>query len=418
LVSSNGFFKTNSASSAQLPLIQIPSASDLESMQGLYAAEDEDQATRLQHISQAIQEAAALTSAFKIEDNQSIIFPQPWQTLFQQIKQGQHKQALATYKDIAEMDRYKSALLGCHAQAYIEELIENCSRAEANQPLEFAMDVAVNRGTFETLIRDMAFALLHSGMLLSFGLPTHHAYSSYASGFCLLNKTAVLIKQCQAASAIPIIIGLDVNRDDGLNQILCDDEANHPFFHIDVFDSRVYPWHKVADIKNTLEEKGFHYQHSEFVHQFQRGDQRYHLINLTSFRRKNLMVHPAIDHAVNVVEEEIMAAVSTHRQIQIFLPTGWDSHSDETAQCSSLLNNHSFITSAGKMTQRFKDADFNYFFEHLFHLYQQNKEYISRFYFGLEGGYNPAMYLSQLNHLLSIVNEQSPEHSPHTDMVF
>ncbi len=48
-------------------------------------------------------------------------------------------------------------------------------------------------------------------------------------------------------------------------------------------------------------------------------------------------IHPAILFTLDKIKENIVNA--DDQRIFIMLPTGWDSHDDETAPCGKLINN-------------------------------------------------------------------------------
>lgn len=69
----------------------------------------------------------------------------------------------------------------------------------------------------------------------------------------------MLIKHLQAVSEKPlqyVIVGTDVNRDNGLCAILRNSAAKMKVRHIDVFDSRVYPSHDESDISKEFHQHG------------------------------------------------------------------------------------------------------------------------------------------------------------------
>lgn len=64
------------------------------------------------------------------------------------------------------------------------------------------------------------------------------------------------------------------------------------------------------------------------------------------------------------------------------------------------------MTEADARVSRFNDGDLTYFYEKLFHLYNQNKELFAGFYWGLEGGYDRAMYERQIQLMSGIINAE------------
>lgn len=86
----------------------------------------------------------------------------------------------------------------------------------------------------------------------------------------------------------------------------------------------------------------------------------------------------------------------------IFLPTGWDSHEDETAYCGKYITNR-MMSKLEAQKQRFSDADMTRFYEKIFALYQDNKKSIAGIYWGLEGGYHRPMYEKQITLLMNLM---------------
>ena len=391
-------------------VIQLPSSSDLMAMRGLPAGEAEDQSKRLAQMTECIRENVPFDGSVKLTDSDFYSLSKEWEQIFLAVRANDVDEALKQYQMLPSEDAIKSALLSVHTETYLEKLLAECARHIATAPpSDFSTDVLINNGSFESLIRDLVVSLNQSGILLAFGLPTHHAYADAANGFCLLNKTAILIRQCQAQGALPIIIGTDVNRDDGLNQILNDATNTQPFLHIDIYDSRVYPWHPIEDVAEMLAQKGFNYKKEKFVNIFSRGEQQYHLIDLKKFKNEKTSMHPALFYACSLLETRLN---KKDKPIQIFLPTGWDSHKDETAGCSVILDQNSLINKYQLRTQRFKDSDFEEFFSKIFSLAANDSSTVSKILFTLEGGYNPSMYQKQITILINtLISELTPEAS-------
>lgn len=421
MLNSSGLFgsSTHHARPKRMATVQIPSSADLESMKGLPAGQDEDQATRLTSMSAVLQQSLRAQDSIRLINNSNVALSDEWETIFELIDHGEGQTAVKLYRKLPDDEAIKFLLSNVHTNALIESLITACAHAQPGIASFFSADVRVNRGSFTTLIRDLALALNNPGILLAFGLPTHHAYSDSVNGFCLLNKTAMLVRQCQMAGSIPVIVGTDVNRDDGLNQILTDDSQDLPFIHLDICDTRVYPWDSIPTLLKTLSTKGFTYQQKQYVHVFSRGDQQYLLIDLQSFKHESVSMHSALAYAERFVRDCITTAESKQQTLQLFLPTGWDSHQDETAACSTWLNQRATISAHGQRTQRFNNADFELFFESLFANILQHPSTVLKVFFSLEGGYEPDMYPAQIKTFIQALQTQLKRHetTPHPHAV-
>ncbi|WP_241972213.1 hypothetical protein [Legionella cherrii] len=85
-----------------------------------------------------------------------------------------------------------------HTSEYLQQIIRDCIQAQAKGWKQLNSDILITPGTFEVLIKDISMTLFHSKKVhFSFGLPTHHAFADEGSGFCILNKSAVLLKHMQ-----------------------------------------------------------------------------------------------------------------------------------------------------------------------------------------------------------------------------
>lgn len=133
------------------------------------------------------------------------------------MQKGDEQAALLCFTKIPKKDTLLNALLAVHTSEYLQQIIINCLQAQHKGWKQLNSDIVITPRTLEVLIKDIAMTLFHSGKVhFSFGLPTHHAYSDEGSGFCILNKTAILLKytQCQQQEPLKhIIVGTDVNRD-------------------------------------------------------------------------------------------------------------------------------------------------------------------------------------------------------------
>lgn len=135
---------------------------------------------------------------------------------------------------------------------------------------------------------------------------------------------------------------------------------------------------------------------------WQRGNLDYFAVDLSRTLRKSGLVHPALVFALAKIEEQIEEAKKNHQKVALFLPTGWDSHEEETAYCGKYVDGELMGAAEARKT-RFNSKDLTYFYESLFKLYQENKTHIERIYWGLEGGYDRTMYEQQVQLLMSLV---------------
>ncbi|HHF7369103.1 hypothetical protein [Legionella anisa] len=384
--------------------IQIPSAKDIEQMRNMPAGADEDQFKRLKHMVQVIAETQSTDSSLPVVTTDVVQLPTHWNQLFSTMKKGNAEAALALFAQFPEKDEILRALLAVHTQEYIQEIILYCMQAQQKGWKQLSPDILITPGAFEVLIKDIAMTLFHSGKVhFSFGLPTHHAYSDEGSGFCILNKSAVLIKYLQSLSSKPlkhIIVGTDVNRDNGLCDILMNSASDMDICHIDVFDSRVYPQQDDAFITEAFKKSGK--DAGQKIQLWQRGNLDYFAVDLSRTLRKSGLVHPALVFALAKIEEQIEEAKKNHQKVALFLPTGWDSHEEETAYCGKYVDGELMGAAEARKT-RFNSKDLTYFYERLFKLYQENKTHIERIYWGLEGGYDRTMYEQQVQLLMSLV---------------
>ncbi|MGL5741290.1 MAG: hypothetical protein ACRCXC_01425 [Legionella sp.] len=120
--------------------------------------------------------------------------------------------------------------------------------------------------------------------------------------------------------------------------------------------------------------------------------------------RKPGLVHPDLVFALEKIKEQIESGKVSHQKIALFLPTGWDSHEEETAYCGKYVDGK-FMSALEARKTRFNEEDLIYFYESIFELYQENKEHIEHIYWGLEGGYDRKMYEQQIKSLMSLIVE-------------
>lgn len=300
--------------------IQIPSAKDIEQMRNMPAGADEDQFKRLKHMVQVIAETQSTDSSLPVVTTDVVQLPTHWNQLFSTMKKGNAEAALALFAQFPEKDEILRALLAVHTQEYIQEIILYCMQAQQKGWKQLSPDILITPGAFEVLIKDIAMTLFHSGKVhFSFGLPTHHAYSDEGSGFCILNKSAVLIKYLQSLSSKPlkhIIVGTDVNRDNGLCDILMNSASDMDICHIDVFDSRVYPQQDDAFITEAFKKSGK--DAGQKIQLWQRGNLDYFAVDLSRTLRKSGLVHPALVFALAKIEEQIEEAKKSSESGSIF----------------------------------------------------------------------------------------------------
>ncbi|WP_133138306.1 acetylpolyamine aminohydrolase [Legionella tucsonensis] len=384
--------------------IQIPSAKDIEQMHNMPAGADEDQFKRLKHMTQVIVETQSTDSLLPVVTTDVVELPTHWNQLFSAMKKGNAEVALAHFAQFPEKDGLLRALLAVHTQEYIQELIIYCIQAQQKGWKQLSPDILITPGVLEVLIKDIAMTLFHFGKVhFSFGLPTHHAFSDEGSGFCILNKSAILIKYVQSLSSKPlknIIVGTDVNRDNGLCEVLMNSASNMDICHIDVFDSRVYPQQDAVFITEAFKKSGKNV--GQEIQLWQRENLEYFAVDLSLTLRKSGSVHPALVFAIEKIEEQLEQAKKNHQKVALFLPTGWDSHEEETAYCGKYVDGKLMRATEAQKT-RFNSKDLTYFYESLFTLYQENKNHIEKIYWGLEGGYERTMYEQQIQLLMSLV---------------
>nr|WP_058499836.1 acetylpolyamine aminohydrolase [Legionella gratiana] len=403
------FFRQKTSSDLQVAevqdcCIQIPSATDIEQMHGMPAGAEEDQFNRLKHMTQVILEIHAIDSALSIIDTDQVNLSRYWSQLFAAMQKGDEQSALVCFTKIPKRDTLLKALLAVHTPEYLQQIIIDCIQAQRKGQKQLNSDVVITPKTLEVLIKDIAMTLFHSGKVhFSFGLPTHHAYSDEGSGFCILNKTAILLKQVQSLHSEPlkhIIVGTDVNRDNGLCDILMQSASDMDICHIDIFDSRVYPQQDNSFINKLFKRTGKDV--GQEIHSWKTGNLQYFAVDLSATIRKPGTVHPALVFALEEIVEQVENAKAKNQKIALFLPTGWDSHEAETAYCGKFVDGRLMGKTEARKT-RFNETDLTYFYECLFQLYQENKEHIERVYWGLEGGYDRPMYEQQIRLLMSLI---------------
>lgn len=400
----DGSHLQDDAQYAELPecYIQIPSINDILQMKSMPAGADEDQQQRIMNMVTILESHHSLTPVLSTDEK---ILPDYWQTLFAAMSMGDHKTALTLFDQFPTEDRILRALLAVHPQGYLTELITYSMQALKTGITQLNSDIIITPKTFEVLIKDIATTLDNPAKIcFSFGLPTHHAYSDMASGFCLINKTAVLMRYWESTHSIPlnyVIIGTDVNRDNGLCQILRQTASHLPVCHIDVFDSRVYPKQNFSDISDEFKTMGT--DKGRGIRSWQKDNLEYYAFDLSKSIRKKIGLHPALDFALHKIREQLEKSQFRGQKMVLLLPTGWDSHEDETAYCGKYINGRKMSQTEAHKT-RFNDGDLTFFYQQLCTLYNENKEHIAGIYWGLEGGYDKTMYERQIQLMLKIIN--------------
>lgn len=397
------FNKTN-----RLPecLVQIPSFNDIQQMKYMPAGGIEDQCDRLDHMTSTVRVFIKNNPQLSIISTDEVVLPGHWDQLFQAIQSGQLKAAQKALSRIPSNDLLYQSLCAVHTLDYIIQLISQCISAKEFGAYPLGSDLLITPGAFEILIKDIASTVLvPSKVRVSFGLPSHHAFKEQGSGFCILNKTAILMKLkqlTQKKSLKYLIIGTDVNRDNGLSEILRCGFSQTDIHHLDVFDSRVYPGQNCFfideefDMKNNIISKLAHHWSHEQYH--------YYVLNLAEIPRKHPMIHPAIHFIINQFNLWIEEAKKNKQKLMVLMPTGWDSHELETAFCGKFVHGQMMSKSASH-EYRFSDEDLTYFYEQILLRYHQNRESFESLYWGLEGGYERTMYDNQINLLLSCLNQ-------------
>ncbi|BCA94828.1 acetylpolyamine amidohydrolase [Legionella antarctica] len=387
--------------------IQIPSEQHVEQMKGMPAGGIEDQNIRLIHMSNAIRKGQKKHSMLPVITTEDVSLPQVWEELFAAINKGCKKEAFALLKQISSQDRIFQPLLAVHPIDYLKKIISYSIDAQRTGLKKINADILITPHTFELLIKDIATTLMHPAKCyFSFGLPTHHAFSRESSGFCIFNKIAILIKNAELTHPNPlkhIIIGPDVNRDNGLSAVLRESFSCLDICHIDIFDSRVYPHQDHSFIEYEFQTQGKAEQQQ--IKSWHQNQMDYYAVDLKLTIRSSISIHPALLFSLGKIKENIVNAKRTGQKIVLYLATGWDSHENETAYCGKFINDR-MMSQSEAGTTRFNDGDLSYFFEEILTLYSENKELIESIYWGLEGGYERRMYEKQIQLMLDTIDGQ------------
>lgn len=223
------FFRSRELSSARTAnsrefCIQIPSQQDIKQMRHMPAGEREDQLERLMHMVAKINQIHQEHPNLPLITSDAANLPDYWIKLFTAIQKADEKAAFAQLNNIPLRDVILQVLSKTHSLEYLQQLIHNSIKAQTTQGLNLGNDIIITPRTLEVLIKDIATTLFHHSKIhFSFGLPSHHAFTSTGSGFCVLDKTMMLLMhnaQTHVESCKYIIIGTDVNRDNGLSHEL------------------------------------------------------------------------------------------------------------------------------------------------------------------------------------------------------
>lgn len=391
--------------------IQVPSTKDLSYMTGMLAGENEDQKIRLTHMVQTVQRH----SVFPLVTTDNSNPPKFWQDLFELIDKATMKSHIAKIlkhlRQIPRDNELNRSILAVHPIGYLEQVVQWSIKAKREKTLCLNNDINITPKTFEILIKDIITTLLNPAKIkFSFGLPSHHAFNSEASGFCVFNKTAIILQYTHLTQKSPmkhLIIGTDVNRDNGLCQVLrgCDEDLD--ICHVDIFDSRVYPNQNEAIINKEFKTQKIV---EDAVESWTSSKYRYFVVDLSKIKRTSTstIIHPALDFALKKISDTIIEAKNNNQKIMLYLPTGWDSHQNETAYCSQYFGNKK-ITRAENILCRFNNNDMHLFYDRICHFYLEHPHIIAGIYWGLEGGYNTKMYEHQIQLMLEIVGNQLAE---------
>lgn len=382
--------------------IQVPSVSDILQMENMPAGAEEDQKQRIMHMLKLLEHYHSSTP---VRSTDEMVLPDYWHALFAAINEGNHEAALTLFDQFPAEDSILRALLAVHPKGYLKELIIHSIQALKTGIKTVNADIVITPKTFELLIKDLTTTLNNPAKIcFSFGLPTHHTYSDMASGFCLINKTAILMRYWESTHSTPlnyVIVGTDVNRDNGLCQILRQTASHLPVCHVDVFDPRVYPKQDFSDISEEFQTAGT--DAGRGIRCWQKENLEYYAVDLSKSIRRKIGLHPALDFALHKIREQLKKTQYNGQKMVLLLPTGWDSHEDETAYCGKYINGRKMSQTEAHKT-RFNDGDLSYFYEELCTLYNENKEDIAGIYWGLEGGYERTMYERQIKLMLEIIN--------------
>ncbi len=385
--------------------IQLPSKEHIDQMNGMPAGGEEDQSKRLMHMTGAVTKEKH--PLLPVITTKQMSMTKGWDELFAAINRGSKKEAFQSLHHLSSQDILLQSILAVHPIDYLEKIISYSIDAQHTGIKKINADIIITPHTFELLIKDIATTLKYlAKCYFSFGLPSHHAFSREGSGFCIFNKIAILMKHAELTHKEPVkyvIIGTDVNRDNGLCNVLRESHSHMNICHVDIFDSRVYPHQNHSFIDYEFKTPGK--EEKQHIKSWHQNQMEYCAVDLKLTSRDSVSVHPGLLFALDKIKENITHAKKNGQKIVLYLPTGWDSHEDETAFCGKFINDR-MMTSSEASRARYNDEDLTFFYESIFTLYKENKECIEYIYWGLEGGYNRPMYERQIKLMLQIIDTQ------------
>jgi len=409
---------------SMLPLtVQVPCERDLAAMKKMVAGGRDDQQQRIQKIKDAVYkyfpeerivETRALNSDYWVDRL-------PWDIVCECIRRNDPVLLDMAFANISADDPLLEALLVAHSREHLFFVMHQCAKLGPDEHRELVPgepDVMIGQHSFELFIYDMISSIEQRRSLnLSFGLPTHHAAHDKANGFCVFNKTAALMAFEQARvrgkrnlHLHHMIVGLDVNRDNGLNRINMEDKSEMFVTHLDVYDPGVYPWDTVEDINAQLGQEGVK---ENKMTVWQKEFHTYKSIDLADpdLQRKGNERHPIIDLVLSELETALIIAAAHKESVIIYLPTGWDSHVGETAAAGKMVHGR-WLTPKQSHARRFNDADWTYFNEAFMDMVQRYSSNIVRVYWQLEGGYADQVNQNQVAILANTWLDSKKELSP------
>lgn len=397
----------------ELITIQTPCDADLRGMKELVAGGVDNQRDRLQKIKTAVYQQFLNQLLVETQDISTVdwIDRFPWLVLCEAIRTNNASLVEMAFAQVPLDNEILRALLEAHSRDYLVNLIQTCATLKPDEYRELVpgdSDVVIGQHSFELFINDLITTLEQRREFnFSFGLPSHHAYRDKAAGFCLFNKTATLIgyEQLHASGVLHhVIVGMDVNRDNGLCEIIMGGSDDYICTHLDIYDSRVYPWQDTQYIEKAWNYPGTKENNMTTWH---KGNRYYKSIDLADriLRRKGHKRHPVIDLIIAELETVLIMAKLNQELVILYLPTGWDSHNEETASPGQRINGKSWLTREQSMRCRFNDADWDYFNRQFFTLYERYAVNILRMYMQLEGGYTDEVNFKQVASLAGAMKE-------------
>lgn len=387
---------------------QVPAYEEILAMRGMYAGGRQDQLARLLKLVKTLK---TQLKPQQVTDTLSLISHHwidrlPWLVLCQAIRSRDTHLAQAAFDGIPDDNSVLKALLKVHEKTYLASLVKTCAALAPGKVKEIDIDILCGHLTFEVLIHDLLTTLeQRQPFNFCLGLPTHHAYRDRGAGFCLLNKLAVVMAYEESTADVPfhaVIIGTDINRDDGLNSVLMAETTTQSFTHIDIYDSRVYPWQDDGVLQERMgapiEENG---------RVWKKGNKCYHSVDLAFCSRQRRGCHAALHYALEELETVLTNAAKMKENVMLFLPTGWDSHEKEEAPCGKEIGKDHTLGSKESHSRRFSDEDFLYFNQKIVDMVKKYPN-LCRVYWQLEGGYTEHVNVLQLKNTLGILNECYP----------